>query len=100
MWNEMYINVRTHTQDTIDDRAAQNLLPATTRRLPQHKLCHLALAGDLDQRFGNVATARTNDLCPQVFGEYSMLLQAALRSFTVLLYLTAAFDATDEFAHQ
>ena len=68
-WNEMNIYIRTQPQQPVDNGATQQFLPPTARRLTEDDLRHLVLAGDIDQRPGDIAALRADDLGPQVFSE-------------------------------
>ena len=65
----MNIHLRTQPQQPIDNGATNEFFPVTARGLPQDDLRHLVLAGDLDQRPGDIAALRADDLGPQVFSE-------------------------------
>src|SRR5438445_306198 len=100
VWNEMDIDVCTEPQHTIDNRPTQDLFPATTRRLAQHNLRHLALPGDLDEGLGNITALRANHLRSQVFCEQRMRFQPALCRFPVLLHVSAVLEPPNELARE
>lgn len=62
MWvrHDIQIDARAVAQDTVDDRAVPNLLPAGDIGLPDDQMCNRVLASIPNQRFGDIA--RTNDL--------------------------------------
>src|SRR5260370_6375609 len=99
-WHEMNIDIRTHAQHTINDRTTDQLFPATTRRLPQHQLRHLALFGNLHQRLSDVTALHTDDLGPQVLREQGMLFQAAQCRLAMLGGISAELDQPDELARE
>src|SRR5579872_666351 len=79
---KMNINIRTQTQETIDDRAAQEFFPVAAGGLTQHDLCNLALACNLDQRPGNVFALHTYHLSTEVFSQHNMFFQPFAGNFS------------------
>src|SRR5579884_2851199 len=94
----MNVNVCTEPQQAIDNRATQNLLPATSCWLTQHYLRHLSFAGNLDELFSDIIALRTDDLRTQVFCEHCMLFQSTLGILPVLPCLSAILEQSSEFA--
>src|SRR5215469_5052063 len=99
-WHQVNIDICTHPQHAVDNGAADELFPATARRLTQHNLRHLPLPGDLDQRFGNITTLRADDLGPQIFCEHGIRLQPPQGLFPVPLRVSTVPEPPDELASE
>src|SRR5579885_130750 len=96
--HQVNIDIGGKTQQTIDDRAAQQFFPMATGRLSQHNLCHALFTRDLSQGFSKIAAFGTNDLGSQVFSECGMLFQTPTSLLSVSFRVTPIFEPADQFA--
>src|SRR5579884_2016625 len=96
--HQVNINICGKTQQTIDDRTAQQLFPMAAGGLSQHDLCHVLFASDLDEGFGYIAAFGANDLGSQVFSECSMLFQSLAGLLTMSFYVAPVFEPADQLA--
>src|SRR5579884_4546842 len=98
--HKVNIDIAAQAQHAVDGRAAQEFFPAAARRLTQHELRDLTLAGNLDESFCNIVASGVYDLGPQVFGQHRVFLQAFHGGLSMSLGLSAILEPADQFVRE